>query len=129
MDCRTSRDFRNIANSLLNLDPNNLTDIRISFYPKASAKDGKTYSNVSVHQGKEFIKGKYSWDDMPAVKKVKFKGTEMSDTTELDNWTVEKLTEFAAQIPKNAPKRQAAPQTEKGDYQFIPGDDSDDAPF
>lgn len=125
LDCRQSRDFRNIANSILNLDPQNLTNIRISFYAKASAKDGKTYSNVSVHQGKDFIKGKYSWDDMPAVKKVKFKGTEMSDTTDLDNWTIDKLTEFASQIPKSAPKRSAV-NNQSSHENEIPGDLSDD---
>ncbi len=134
LDCRTSSDFRSLSNSILALDPENLTGLKIRMYKKKGKTGDKEYSNIGLYQNDEFIKGKYSWDEMPGVEKVKFKGKEMSDTSKLDEWTIEKLKEFAAKI-KVGPKTEKAPakKTQKeevdSDYHDVSGIDSEEIPF
>ncbi len=98
LDARCSSDFRSLANSILALDPSDTTGLRVNLYKTTSKQNGKEYSNVSLWQGEKHIKGKYTWDEMPAVEKIKFKGKDMSDTTKLDDWTITKLKEFVAQM-------------------------------
>jgi hypothetical protein len=100
LDCRTSSDFRALANSVLALDPANTANLKVSLYKTTSKKNGKDYSNIALWQGENHIKGKYTWEEMPAIEKVKFKGKDMSDTTKVDEWVIEKLKEFAAKIGK-----------------------------
>jgi hypothetical protein len=102
-DSRTSSDFRAFSNSLLSLDPTDVTNLKVSLYKTTSKKNGKDYSNIALWQGDKHIKGKYTWKEMPAVEKVKFKGKEMSDTTAVDAWVIDKLKEFAKGL-KNATK-------------------------
>jgi hypothetical protein len=59
---------------------------------------------------------------MPAVVKTVFKGKELSDTSELDAWTINKLTEFAAKLPKS---RSAPNKPEQGQAVTAGGDDED----
>lgn len=107
LDARCSSDFRNLANSILNLDPKDTTGLRINLYKSTSKQNGKEYSNISLWQNEKHILGKYAWKDMPAVEKIKFKGQEMSDTTNLDEWTIEKLKAFAAEMGGQAPATKA----------------------
>ena len=126
LDCRTSSDFRSLANSILALDPANTADLRINLYKTTSKANGKDYSNVSLWQGETHVKGKYTWEEMPAVEKVKFKGKDMSDTSKLDEWTIGKLKEFAAQMGP-APRKEVPQKRETaGDYKDV-SDDLDDS--
>lgn len=130
LDTKTSRDFRSLANSILALDPKNLKDIKVRFYKKPG-KDGKEYSNIGVFQGDSFVKGKYAWEDMPPIQKTKFKGNDLSDTTEIDAWTIGKLKEFVVQMAP-APKaaKPVAPKSQVVEDQEVPeGGDEDSIPF
>lgn len=130
LDCRTSSDFRSLANSILSLDPKNLTGLKVRTYKKKGKTGDKEYSNIGLYQNDEFVKGKYSWEEMPPVQKIKFKGKDMSDTQELDSWTIEKLKEFAAQM-NPVPKAAKAPKKESvGDYHDVSQDlESSEIPF
>lgn len=98
LDLRANGDFRNLANSILALDPSDVTGLKIKFYSKKSEKDGKEYSNIGLYKDGKFTKGKYAWSEMPEIIKIPFKGKTQSDTTNVDNWVVDKLAEFAKQI-------------------------------
>lgn len=130
-DARTSSDFRAFSNSLLSLDPANVDNLKISLYKTTSKKNGKDYSNIALWQGDKHIKGKYTWEEMPAVEKVKFKGKEMSDTTQVDAWVIEKLKEFAKGLKKaTKTAKPAATKTPKPTEPEIPESDGDpEVPF
>ncbi len=120
LDLRTGGNFRALANSILALDPANTTGLSVSLYKTHSDKTNKDYSNIALFQGPKgekgaLVKGKYKWEEMPAVEKVAFKGKMNSDDTKVNAWMIEKLKEWAAQIGK---KSKAIPspaaQTEVG---------------
>jgi hypothetical protein len=95
LDLRTTSDFRNLANSLLNLE--DTSKISISLYKTTAKKNGKDYSNISLWAGNTLVKGKFQWSDLPKIEEIKDrKGTVIKrDTSEVDEFFVEKLKEFA----------------------------------
>lgn len=134
LDARCSSDFRSLANSILNLDPKNTANLKVSMYKTTSKTNGKEYSNVSLWQGDSHIKGKFSWDELPAVEKVKFKGKDMSDTSKLDEFIISNLKGFAAELEKaqksNKSDKPAAPKPQVVEDQEVPtGLSDDEIPF
>jgi hypothetical protein len=131
LDCRTSSDFRSLANSILALDPSNTSGLRINLYKTTSKVNGKDYSNVSLWQGETHIKGKYTWEEMPAVEKVKFKGKDMSDTSKLDDWTIEKLKDFAGKMMGQVKVTKTTKKEDSGgSYKNVsPEIENEDIPF
>lgn len=128
-DSKANSDFRAAANSILSLDPSDTSDITISTYKTTSKKNGKDYSNVGVFQGKTHIKGRFSWDELPKPDDILDKKGNLvkRDTSELDEFVISHLKEFAAQMgkaPKKAKSTSApAPEPE------VDSDPDPDVPF
>ena len=108
LDLRATSDFRNLANSLLNLK--DTSNIRINLYKTTSKKNGKDYSNISLWSNDAHIKGLFEWTDLPKIEEIKDKkGVVIKrDTSEVDEFFVEKLKEFA----KGLGSKKSTPKTE-----------------
>jgi hypothetical protein len=71
LDLRSTMVSRNLFNSLLALET--FDGLQISLYNKTSKKDGKDYTNVSLWQGENMVKGKFSLDELPKPEEIKNK--------------------------------------------------------
>jgi hypothetical protein len=91
---------RNLANALLNLT--DLNDVRIGLYSKKGDGD-KIYPAVALRVGtaKETIKWKYNpmEGEVPAVREFRGKGGKTEkDWSEAEDFFIEKLNEFGAEV-------------------------------
>lgn len=71
---------RGIVNSILNIKDFN-KEVEVSLYTNK-----KGYAAASVRSGGQLVDWKFSLDELPEPTKVKFKGKEMRDFTEVDNF-------------------------------------------
>lgn len=92
---------RGLLNSILNLA--NFKDVKISLYTNA-----KGYAAASLRQNGEMVKWKYSLNEIPPAVEVQFKGKTQRDFTPSDEFFVEKVKDFAADISAaaQAPKKE-----------------------
>ena len=86
LDLRLTQDSRQLLNSLDNLE--NYKDLGISLYKTVSKKNGKSYSNISVWQGRDLVKGKVAFGDLPQPEPIKDKAGKIIkyDYTDVDNY-------------------------------------------
>jgi hypothetical protein len=115
LEMRGGGNFRALANSILNLDPADTTGLSVSLYKTHSDKTNKDYSNIALFQGPKgekgaLVKGKFLWEQMPAVEKVTFKGKQISDDSLVNSWIIDKLKEFAAKLGKKTTNATATPK-------------------
>lgn len=114
---------RSFFNCLLSLE--SLEGININLYQTKPNDKGQVFPQISVWQGDKMIRWLYAKEDLPAIKKVKIKGAEMSDTEDVDNFFREKLEQKFANIAitpsAGKPKAKKAPSSPVNDEQ------SDDA--
>ena len=99
LDLRMTQLTRNLFNSLLALT--SFKGLSISTYLK-EGKDGKKYSNISLWQNNELVKGKFAWEEWPKVEELKnSKGIVQSrDFTAVDDFFVSHLSELAKKVNK-----------------------------
>jgi len=129
LDLRATSDFRNLANSLLNLE--DFSDVRISLYKTHSDKHNKDFSNIAVWSNDKHIKGKFEWKDLPAVEEIKDKrGTVIKrDTQEVDTFFIEKLKELSKTIGGKPPvKKSVTKAPAKSKVTEVEGGVNGDAP-
>lgn len=108
LDLRQNLLARSIFNSFLNLKTFN--NIEVGLYTK---KGEGSYPAVSVKQNGERVSWAYELDQLPKIEKVKVGKKEVVDSTELDEFFINKLKELGARVkngPKaETPKAEAAP--------------------
>lgn len=142
LDLRQNLLARSIFNSFLNLKT--FENIEVGLYTK---KGEGAYPAVSVKQNGERVSWAYELDQLPKIAKVKVGKKEVVDSTELDEFYIEKLKELAVRVKsgpsapaesapaKKAPKSKAAakPAAPEVDLEVSEGADSelvtDDIPF
>jgi hypothetical protein len=108
LDLRSTMVSRNLFNSLLALE--SFDNLQVSLYNKTSKKDNKDYTNVSLWQGENMVKGKYSLDELPKPEEIKNKQGKllMRKYDELDEFFAKHLTELNKKISgKPSPKNEA----------------------
>jgi hypothetical protein len=115
---------RGLMNSLLGLKA--FGEVEISLYQTKPKTDGaKTYPAVSLRQGGEIVRWRYSMDELPKPQEITFKGETMRDFTAVEAFLAEQLKELNKVIKATAPVQSneavAAPAG--------PADDELDAPF
>lgn len=127
---------KSLMNNLLNLKT--FKNLEISLYrgkPKAdgpyAGKPG--FASAALYQDKQMVKGRFERNELPAVKKVDFKGQKLSDTTDLDAFfaaqiiELGKLVQAANDVEGDAPSEadQVAAPVE-GVPEHLDGPDNDD---
>ena len=93
LDLRMNLLSRNIFNSLFSLS--SFENIELGLYQK---RGEKTYPAVSVKQSGQRVDWKYKLDEQPKMNKVLVGKKTVVDSTELDEFYVEKLKELAARV-------------------------------
>lgn len=96
VDLRYNLVARNIFNSLLSLE--SFENVRFELYTNKLG-----YSAVSVKQNGEKVDWKFNLADLPPIVKHKVGKKEVIDSSDLDNFFLEKLTELAEKV-NGAPK-------------------------
>lgn len=95
---------RSLMNNILSLKT--FKNLEISLYKGKSKSTGPFagkpgFSSAALYQDKEMVKGRFQQNELPVIKKVQFKDTKLSDTTDIDAF-------FAAQIAEMGKVIQAA---------------------
>lgn len=103
---------RGLINALCSLE--NGKNVSISLYQtKPKMEGGKSYPASAVRQNDELVRWKYQQDELPAVKKIPYQGTMISDTIELDNFFAAKVGELNKVLnPKSKAATAAIPEVE-----------------
>lgn len=125
---------RSVFNTLLGLESYEGLKFTIYLTKPNPAKNGARYPQVSLWQNEQLVKWKYGMDELPAVKKVRVKGQDMSDTEDVDNFFIKELNnKFSGKATAPAKKTEAAPaakKSTKGKSQPIDSEESDsEIPF
>ncbi|MFA5234044.1 MAG: hypothetical protein WC390_06540 [Sulfurimonas sp.] len=110
LDLRMNLLARSLYNSLLSLT--SFEDLSISLYQ--TKKDDKTYDAISLRQGDSLVKWKHDLQNQPRVETVKIGGKKIVDSSKLDVFYIEQLTELAG-IVKSAPRSAKKPTTASTD--------------
>ena len=123
---------RSIMNNLCSLKT--FENVEISLYQsKPKEEGGKTYASGGVTQNDTRVTWFYSLDQLPKVIKVPFKGKEITDTTNIDNFFLEKMTELgkAVKASHGAPVAPEQPTTSapKQTQQKAETADDEEVPF
>lgn len=139
LDLRQNLLSRSIFNSFLNLKT--FDNVEVGLYTK---KGEGAYPAVSVKQNGERVSWAYELDKLPKIEKVKVGKKEIVDSSELDEFYIEKLKELAARVKTGAksesestepaaPKKKAAPKSKPIDISADEPETSeekgDDIPF
>lgn len=95
---------RGLMNSLLGLKAFN--DVEISLYQtKPKTEGGKTYPAVSLRQGGEIVRWRYTLDELPKPDEILFKGEKMRDFTKVELFLAEQLKELNKVVKSQVPVR------------------------
>lgn len=116
LDLRQNLLSRNIFNTLLGLK--DYSNVSISLYE--NKKGDKTYPAVSVKQAGARTEWKFKLEDLPKIKKVKVGKKEVTDSTELDQFFIEKLNELGEALKKQPAPKTVEVEDENGNKQDIP---------
>jgi hypothetical protein len=99
---------RSVFNTLLGLESYENLKFTIYLTKPNAAKAGARYPQISVWQNDQLVKWKYELSELPAIKKVRVKGQDMSDTEDIDNFFIKALNEkFSGSIKASAPAKKA----------------------
>lgn len=113
---------RSFLNRLFSLEsPEN---IEISIW--STEENGAIYEKLSVRQNGELVKMKYAKEDIPAVKQVKLNGKPMNDYEEINQFFIDKISEFGAG-PKPTPYPEKAEKVKTAKKED--GESEDEIPF
>lgn len=106
---------RTLFNALVNLD--NPENVSISLY--TDKKSG--YARYALRQNDDLVRWKFELDDLPDVEEATLKGKTIRDYTDVDNFFVKELEEWAGSVLTDSKQEEKAPVKET-----VPSDDEDD---
>ena len=112
VDLRLNLLSRNIFNTLLALET--FENLQFDLYQR-KAENGKVYPAVSVKQNGERTNWKYTLDEVPKIETAVVGKKKVTDSTALDEFYVQKLTELKAKVTaaSKAVKKTAPTKTEQ----------------
>ena len=128
LDLRLSLAVRSLINGVLNLKSGK--NIQIGAYDtKPKEAGGRSYPALSLRQNDVRVDWLFKTEDLPAVEKVNFKGKEMTDTTNVDEFYLTKLNEFSEVVKGWRLVSQSEPKAADKGVEKSESAKNDDIPF